>query len=558
MIIDARSLPNNEKISTDVCIIGAGVAGISLARELIGQPYEVALLESGGFEGDKQTQALYDGENIGLPYYPLDSARSRQFGGSPNRWVMEIGNNRLGARLRPMDAIDFEQRDWVPHSGWPFDKAHLDSFYLRAQEICKAGPYVYETVDARLNGKQQPLPFGENGNVKTAIYQFVSRSVFIEDYRRELDQSPNVSTYVYANALEVEASENTQQVTAIRAGCLDGKEFTVSARLFVLAAGGIETPRLMLLSNNQQSVGLGNENDLIGRFFMEHPHHWSGLLVPTDRSVFDRAELYDLAGMGMRSKNGVLGQLALSEDVLREEKILNYGAHIVPAARPRKSSKNEKKPSLRRSASAGLEAVKLAGRAIRSGDLNDLNRQLSAMFPVANEFSIAAYRKAAKLLHKYARASKRFEVFRLNHMTEQQPNPDSRVLLSSERDALGQNKTRLDWRLTAFDIRSIIRAQEIIDAEARRLGFGVVEIDMDSDNPPDEIHGGYHHMGTTRMHTDPKQCVVDANAKVHGIANLYVAGPSVFPTGGYATPALTAVALAVRLADHVKDVMART
>jgi choline dehydrogenase-like flavoprotein len=138
MIIDARSLANDHTINTDICIVGAGVAGITLARELATWQFRICILESGGLKAEKETQSLYQGENVGHPYYPLDTARGRQFGGSSSRWLLELGEGRIGGRLHPLSQIDFDQRDWVPYSGWPFDKTHLDPYYERAQSVCTA------------------------------------------------------------------------------------------------------------------------------------------------------------------------------------------------------------------------------------------------------------------------------------------------------------------------------------------------------------------------------------------------------------------------------------
>jgi choline dehydrogenase-like flavoprotein len=171
----------------------------------------------------------------------------------------------------------------------------------------------------------------------------------------------------------------------------------------------------------------------------------------------------------------------------------------------------------------------------------------------------ASYRtmrsKAGKVYHSF-RGSGDVAVFDLNHMTEQEPNPNSRVTLIDECDMLCRRRVRLHWQLSALDIRSIIRAQEIIDEEFRSAGLGKLQIMMRDETPPPHLEGGWHHMGTTRMHRDPKKGVVDEYCRVHGTSNLFIAGPSVFPTCGYANPVLTFVALAVRLADHVKKLMA--
>lgn len=139
-------------------------------------------------------------------------------------------------------------------------------------------------------------------------------------------------------------------------------------------------------------------------------------------------------------------------------------------------------------------------------------------------------------------------------MSEQAPNPMSRVTLSSEKDRFGRNFARLDWRLSAIDKQSIRRSQEILGKELNRAGLGRLYIELSDETPPQAITGGWHQMGTTRMHRDPRKGVVNEHCRVHGISNLYISGPSVFPTSGYANPALTIVALAVRLADHITSV----
>jgi choline dehydrogenase-like flavoprotein len=515
MIVDARSVPEDETIETDVCIVGAGIAGMTLAREFIGEEFRVCLLESGGFEPDKVTQSLYWGENIGHPYYPLDTHSARCFGGTSHRWEIEIDDSRLGVRLRPLDEIDFEERDWVPYSGWPFDKAHLDPFYERAQSICQIGPYTYDVEDWEDPEKTSRLPF-INGRVKTTIFQFGPRDPFLTDYRDEIVQADNMTTYLYANVIEIETAETAQTATRLRVACLQGSKFWVSAKLFILAMNGIETPRLLLLSNKTQSAGLGNQHDLVGRFFMEHPHLWSGIYVPSDPSIFNATALYKIH---TANNVAIMGKLTLAEEVLRREKLLSYCVSIHPSVWP-------KRLHHQRTMSKGVAPFKVLRSAIR---------RYEGFFDK----------------HK----PPKIEVFRLNHMSEQVPNPNSRVTLAAERDALGQNRAQLDWQPTSLDMRTIIRAQKIIDEGLRRAGLGYLHIELDDDTPPPDLHGGYHQMGTTRMHVDPKKGVVDENCRVHGISNLFIAGPSVYPTVGYANPVLTFVALAVRLADHVKELM---
>jgi choline dehydrogenase-like flavoprotein len=549
MIVDARSLPESAIVDTDVCIVGAGVAGITLAREFVGEEFQVCLLESGGLGPDRVTQSLYWGENVGHPYYPLDTARTCCFGGTSHRWLLELGDNRLGARTRPLDEIDFEQRDWVPYSGWPFDKAYLDPFYERAQSIFKIGSYDYK-VENWENPEYTPrLPLVSD-RVETVIFQFGTRDTFIRDYRDEIDRADNITTYLHANVVEIETTETAQTVTRLRVACVGGRQLWVSAKWFILASGAIETPHLLLLSNKRQSAGLGNQHDLVGRFFMEHPHLWSGIYVPSDPRAFNSAALYKIHPF---NDVAIQGKLALAEGVLRGERLLNYCTSIHPAALPHRL----RYPGV---TSKGVDSLKVLRSAIRSGKMpENLGEHMVNLITGINGIATSALRKAKmgceEIIGRFKPPS--IEVFRLNSMSEQAPNPNSRVTLTDERDALGRRRVRLDWQLSPLDIRTISRAQEIIDEELRRAGLGHLVVELEGETPPPDLHGGWHHMGTTRMHVDSKQGVVDENCRVHGMSNLFIAPPSVFPTSGYANPVLTIIALSVRLADHVKRTVTR-
>lgn len=139
---------------------------------------------------------------------------------------------------------------------------------------------------------------------------------------------------------------------------------------------------------------------------------------------------------------------------------------------------------------------------------------------------------------------------------EQAPNPESRVKLSSAQDAMGLNQVLLDWKFTKLEKRSALAFIKTIGKEFGRLGLGRVMIRdwllEDNDEWGEDLHGSFHHLGTTRMTDDPKRGVVDRNCRVHGVYNLYIAGGSVFATAGATNPTLTIVALSLRLADHLK------
>jgi choline dehydrogenase-like flavoprotein len=524
-------LPERYLVKTEVCIIGAGAAGITLAREFVGQEFRVCLLESGDIEFNKETQALYKGENVGLPYFPLDECRYRYFGGTTNAWE---------GRCRPFDEIDFEASDWIPNSGWPFGKSHLDPFYERAQSICQLGPFTYDVALWKDRKKSPPLPF--NGDrIITKIYQMSPPTKFGEVYRDQIARANNVSTYLNANIVDIETDDTAQAVTRVRAATLEGNEFWVSAKLFILATGGIENARLLMLSNKVQNTGLGNQNDLVGRFFTEHPNILSGIFLASEQHL--RAGLYQ---KHIVKNITVFGTLSFSEDVLRREKLANINIEL----RPWRYSVRD--PYDETSASKGVKSLSHIYRSISQWDVpDDFWMHLRNMISDIDDVAIASYRKLFC-------PTLPVDMFKVYIRFGQVPNRESRVTLAEERDRFGKNRVRLDWRLSTMDNHSVDRTREIIGLELGRAGLGRLLVDLYDDYPvrPLYLGAGRHHMGMTRMHIDPKQGVADENCKVHGISNLFVAGSSVFPTVGYANPVLTIVALAVRLGDHVKKILA--
>jgi choline dehydrogenase-like flavoprotein len=279
---------------------------------------------------------------------------------------------------------------------------------------------------------------------------------------------------------------------------------------------------------------------------MEHPHFWSGIFVPNKEDFFQSIPLYN----GIHTVNDVatIGKLALTEARLRRERLLNQNVQLCwhdvvdPNKYPLVSA-------------AGVVALKELVASLRQGNklgVGEITRRVTTILRKSNEVGAAIYRKIRKAVVGLPRI--RTPIFA--NMMEQVPNPESRVTLGSERDELGQNRVQLNWKITAQDIRSAIRTQEIIGAALEKAGLGRFFQELREEIPPINTEGGYHHMGTTRMHIDPRQGVVDPDCRVHGIGNLFVAGPSVFPTGGYANPVLTIVALTVRLSDRVKGLLA--
>ena len=547
MIIDARTLPNNESLDADICIVGAGTAGLILAYSLIGTGFDILLLESGGLKPDKGSHALNWGENIGLPYYNLDVARARFFAGCCNRWHVALGNKQLGARIRPLDPIDFEYRHWVPHSGWPFDKSHIETYYERAQGICRTTPVSYEVDTWRRSNGFEVLPL-DPGFVKTIIFKFCSKNPFIHDYADAVKRANTIKTLLFANVFSIDLSDNAKKVSALKVASFEGNQFHVRARVYILAAGGIEIPRLLLTSTNRMRHGVGNQYDLVGRFFMEHLHFWSGLLIPFDKKLIGKMALYN--SIQIINDVPVIAKLAPSEDIMRRERLINHNIQLIPTIVPRSTLYPYLYPMQNSGAVSAFKSVLSDLKHGRLPSVDNFAKSVTGFDSIAKAGMHKGYRKLGRTFDR-----RQSQIYRLANMTEQIPNPDCRVTLGEERDQFGIPRVKLNWRVTQQDLSNAVRIQQIVAREVEKAGVGRMHIQLSSDTIPGNLHGGYHHMGTTRMHRDSKSGVVDENCRVHGLSNLYIAGPSVFPTGGYANPVLTIVALTLRLADYITQVL---
>lgn len=546
MLKDARLISADQVIETEICIVGSGAAGITLAREFIGHKTKVCLVESGGLEFDQRTQALSEASTVGDPFLSLKDIRCRRFGGNSNLWGIKIGKGRKGVRYAPLDEIDFEKRPGLPYSGWPFDRSHLEPFYKRAQSVCQAGSFAYDP-DIWESKQAKRLPLNEN-QVVTAMFQFGPGDIFNQQYRDELSRVDNITVYLNLNALEIETNESVRTATRLRVASLQGQQFWIAAKVFILAQGGLENPRTLLMSNHQQTAGLGNQHDLVGRFFMDHPLVQGGDFIPADRNLFNKMPLYDLRRV---NDVAVLGYFKLSQEVMERENLVNMSTVLFP------------RPSKRRL--KAIESFKAVAQALAHGKLPQVSGQdFLNIIGGLDYVMLANYLAATKnqsLLHGFHRGGwsevpnnqHRFKVFEVIHQVEQVPNAANRVVLSKERDVLGCQKLELHWRWDTENALKIKRSQEIMAQEIASSGLGEYRIQYKEGLPKLGMPAGTaHHMGTTRMHIDPKQGVVDENCQVHGISNLFIAGSSVFPTGGFANPTLTIVALSIRLADWIK------
>jgi choline dehydrogenase-like flavoprotein len=522
MFIDARQLQEAESIECDICVVGSGAAGLTIASQLVDAGRKLCILESGGFEIDPATQALYEGDNVGLPYFPLDVCRLRYFGGTTNHWA---------GYCMPFKPEDFETAPWRPHSGWPLTNDVMQPYVRRAIELLELPRAGWDLEHwERMTGEER-LPFDPS---KITNEVFLIKEVRLGELMRpELESTSDIHVYLHANAVEIETDEMARRITAVRARTYEGNEFRVAPRVVVLAAGGIENPRLLLLSNRVQKQGLANGHDLVGRYFIEHPVFLGGIVQPESPGA--AINFYARTRFG---EHAIKPYPLLAPAAQRAEGIMPVAFELRPIPDAAYDS-------------AGMRSLRRLRAQIGRGEVPD-----EMMAHVGNVLSDLV--DLAELAYGSVRYGQvPIERIEVRVAMIPVPNPDSRVLLSDETDALGLRRVKLDWRLTELDKRSVARALEIMGAEIGRTGIGRFKM-LIGDDPgwPEDLEGANHHVGTTRMHDDARQGVVDRNCKAHGIDNLYIAGSSVFPTAGIGTPTLMIVALALRLADHLREITA--
>lgn len=515
-MIDEHHPDDGHELRADLCVIGAGPAGIAISSEFLNKHIEVLLVESGGHEPDAATELLNEGENAGECPLSFRSGRTRALGGAGRLWA--------GQCMR-LTELDFERRPWVPHSGWALTLNELLPHYERAEQFFEVAGEAAHDHDLYSGFSVQPPAFDPDKlGYMASVY--APRPDVGARWRAALKHAPNIRVLLNATATRLVPNDARSAVRHALVRTPDGRQHRIAARAFVLCAGGIENARLLLASDN-----LANDRDLVGRFLQDHPNGRAATLETRHTALFQ-----DSFGLLYRRRFRFYPKLSLSPHLQRQAETLNCAAMINSDFTV-----------------ASIEAARRLVRTARGrGTVSDLPRDLARVVSDAPRIAHVAYRRYVRGLSPMSRDS----VIWLQTYAEQAPNAASRIRLSDRIDQFGVPLPAAEWRFTEQDRRTAELMIATIASECARLDVGLVHpcewLHAPGGTWAEGVSDAYHPSGTTRMSEGPAEGVVDRHCQVHGVDGLYIAGSSVFPTVGFANPTLTIVALALRVADRLK------
>jgi choline dehydrogenase-like flavoprotein len=527
-------------VSADVCVIGTGPAGAAVAAELAARGVDVVVVEGGGQRYDARHADHFRADPASDPHDPLEAVRQKRLGGTSLVW---------GGRCAPLDGQDFEARDWLSSPAWPVSAEELAPYYRRAQRHLDAGDYEYDA--ARSGLPVAPLPDSDVLDVEhtwrwSPPTEFASRM-------RVLARAANVRLIVEATVVRLERDPVGGAVTEAIVAPRPGVEIVIGANTYVLAAGGLESARILLSSDRQTPVGLGNEHDQVGRNYMTHPVGEVGTVVlsPLGRRL---ALGYEKTSDGVYARR----MLALTAAAKEKHGLANLKAALWfadpmdPTHRDGLLSTFSLTYYALHRAKMGFKAAGTHARYAETSGLRD--HAGNVVRDWRRVASFAAGWAAPRVTGRRKRPSFMpldSATCRLRFDAEQLPEPENRVTLSREVDDLGQRRLQVHYRVSESDRNSIRRSMELIGEEYARLGLGAVDMGDTARIDDMAFTDGTHQMGLLRMADSPRRGVVDRDCRVHGCANLFVAGSAVFPTAGAVGPTLTIVALACRIAERV-------
>jgi choline dehydrogenase-like flavoprotein len=546
MLRDLDTYARDELPDYDLCVIGSGPAGMTVAAELVGKGLSVCVLESGRLTVTPHGDLLRRVESEGI--FIKDYSRERVLGGTSTTWA---------GLAAPLDEIDFAARPWLEHSGWPIPREELRPYWEAAAERYRFPPGALFEAQGGFGALRRRGDFQPKWCVvDEKIFLAAARAQNFGREWRHIFEDERVDAWLDATVVSLATDGNS--VRGARLRTRGGRAFELRARAFVLATGGLENARLLLNSTDTAPAGLGNEHDQVGRYLMNHPKNYHGMLRLA-RPLGDLPFYYGCLYQGFAGYAG----LRLAETYQLREQLLNSYVRLEPLF-PWTDNRGVEALVLFAKRSAFLMKRWKTGKddqvvALRdyseTGDDSALQNERKGLFGWL-KLALAIPLNLPSVLRylKYRLITKskpRINRVRLRNFMEMEPHPDNRVVRTDELDALGARRLLVRHDSTAKDRASLIELHAVLKREFEEQGLGRLETSLESAAPWPIDEEASHHLGTTRMGTDPATSVVDVHQRVHSVQNLYVAGGSVFPTSGCANPTYTIVALSIRLAEHL-------
>jgi choline dehydrogenase-like flavoprotein len=556
VFVDGREIAAGSTLEAEVCIIGGGPAGIAIARELLGAATSVILVESGGWRPNQLTQDLNAAElPSGSRHPPPEMYRERRFGGSSTIW---------GGRCVPLIRSDFEPRAHVAGSGWPLSYDELVPYYARALAYCEAGDFVFDPDCLKEAG---PIIEGlRSDDLTVGLERFSPPTDFGWRFKSDLIGSATHKILLETTCTRLVSSDSGRTVQATECATIAGNSFRIVAKHVVIAAGGLESTRLLAASNDRFPAGLANSSGTLGRYYMSHLEGTLGRLqvAPGRRVAWDFARTRD----GVYAKHNI----RLSDEVQQRRRLRNmvFRLHHANPMDPQHGD-----PVLSLMYIAKRFILPEYRRKITTVELHSLDRLPKGHallghhasniaknpWPLIRFLVFWVYKRHARYRRiPYVALYSKQGIYPLDYNAEQTPLFDSRVSLTHDTDRFGMPKLSIDWRVCPEDVASI--ADSYRQMRSILAGTNVATVTYNDDTLNDmagqTIPVGGHHIGTARMSDHPSRGVVNPQCRTHDVENLYIAGSAVFPTSGSANPTLTIVALAVRIADQLKHALRRS
>jgi choline dehydrogenase-like flavoprotein len=507
MLLDGRSLLRGTCLRARTCIVGTGMGALSTARVLVEAGIDVILIEAGPVTPSRRDRAAIEIDDVGRPFR-LASSRGLEVGGGTAFW------HGVCAQL---DESDFQQREWIPHSGWPIGSIDLAGHYQKAWDfLCGGDRSALSLLAAGLQQQPAAADILEN-----KVYQFRAPPFRGKDLLLDWCKHGLARCVTHAAALQLVMKEGAAHRLIVGSG---DRTFTVQAEVFIVAAGALETPRLLLNSQARTEYGSNIGNWWLGRNLIDHPAAYLSQVV-----FHDPVAARPFSGFDIGSAVKALPGFVIKPQIQRERELPNHALFIRPGLNGRKL------PNLALMSFLGVRGI----RDLRSVHLKALLTDRYIRW---------------RVLQQRLKLNSRTHYGDLFFMTEQLPNPVSRVDLSERKqDRFGYPVARINWQLSRNDVNHFGRFLDLLmESLDRHPGVSSLRKDGIGDWLG-SVSSAAHHLGTARMAASPADGVVDANLKVFTTNNVWVCDGSVFPTAGSVNPSLTICALGHRLGSHLLD-----